>query len=106
MEEYLGEMDEAYLGQVEGESLARDMLDHAYHHRCCKSKSRDDLVDSMSEKMSSNDVWYPIQCHRDTSVCTCRESVCVENQFICASIYIYKVKAIKEKSKPYSESKI
>ena len=56
MEEFLGEMDEEYLGQVEGESLAKDMLDHAYHHRCCKSKSRGDLVGSMSEKMSSNDV--------------------------------------------------
>ena len=56
MEEYLGEMDEEYLGQVEGESLARDMLDHAYHHRCYKSKSRDDLAGSMSEKMNPNDV--------------------------------------------------
>ena len=68
MEEYLGEMDEEYLGQVEGESLARDMLDHAYHHRCCKLKSRDDLVSSMSWKMSSNDVSYPIRCPRGISV--------------------------------------
>ena len=56
VEEYLGEMGEECLGQVEGESLARDMLDHAYHHRCYKSKSRDDLAGSMSEKMNPNDV--------------------------------------------------
>ena len=56
MEEYLGEMDEGCLGQVQGERLARDMLDRAYHHRCYKSKSRDDLVGSMFEKMNSNDV--------------------------------------------------
>ena len=56
MEEYLEEMDEECLGQVQGERLARDMLDHAYHHRCCKSQSRDDLAGSMFEKMNSNDV--------------------------------------------------
>ena len=65
LEEYLGDVGEEYLGeivgeeclgQVQGERLARDMLDHAYHDRCYKSKSRDDLAGSMSEKMNPNDV--------------------------------------------------
>lgn len=49
-------MDEECLEQVQEESLARDMLDRAYHHRCYKSESRDDFEGSMSGKMDSNDV--------------------------------------------------
>ena len=77
-------MDEECLEQVQEESLARDMLDRAYHHRYYKSESRDGLAGSMSGKMNSNDVSYPIRSHRDKSIYVKKEHNYVKNHSISA----------------------